>query len=109
MYIHHLIIILIVIFVFYIIHMGISRRIRETFQNDSLADLNLSPVITENKCDPAEPSKEYSYQINRNYCFGNISCWNKDDICVNQHCVPQDVPPPVDDTRQCVGCSKPGL
>ncbi len=109
MYIHHLIIILVVIFVFYMIHMGISRRIQETFQNDSLADLNLSPVITENKCNPEEPKREYSYQINRNYCFGNISCWNKDDICVNQHCVPQDVPPPVDDTRQCVGCSKPGL
>ena len=64
MYIHHLIIILIVIFVFYMIHMGISRRIRETFQNDSLPDLNLSPVITENKCNPAEPERENSYQIN---------------------------------------------
>lgn len=79
----------------------------ETFQD--YGKPNLTPVITENACLPPRKECEYSYQFNKNYCFSDLSCPNKGDLCVNQHCVPQGMPTPSNVTQECNGCAPPGL
>ncbi len=105
--------ILLILLILYFISQCIGYYNIETFQSmETFEDYNkpnLTPMITENGCLPPQKDCQYSYQVNRNYCFNNLFCPNKDDQCVNQHCVPQGMPAPSDVTQQCNGCAPPGL
>ena len=105
MYMNHLlsvILFLVVLYFFFSLIYYITIEQFETFQN-------LSPPITENSCIPPQQKDNYSFQINRDFCTNNLTCYKKGDICVNQHCIPQGVPPPASLLQDCNGCSPPGL
>ncbi len=100
---NHLITVILFLVILYFFCMLIQYLTIEDFENYNKP--NLSHVFTEYSC----PNQSYSYQINRNYCTTDLFCPNKDDICVNQHCVPQGAPAPLPILQDCPGCAKPGL
>ena len=102
--------ILLFILILYFFSQIISYYNVETFEQFEDYDKPLlTNVITENGCLPPKKDCEYSYQVNRNFCTTDLFCPNKDDLCVNQHCVPQGIPPSNKILEQCDGCAPPGL
>lgn len=96
----HLLTIFIVLLVLYMFYSMVQYSNLEHFENE---------LIRENSCIPPQSNTEYSYRVNSDFCTSSLMCPNKDDICVNQHCIPQGVPPPPEILRDCVGCAAPGL
>ncbi len=107
MQIPHVIVLLFLFIGFYLINKQLDKFNKEYFENI----LNLSPPISENLCKPPLPQTQYSYQINPQFCTGSLFCPNKDDMCINQHCVPRNTPPTNYFIQDCTGsgCVKPGL
>lgn len=101
---HHFGNILLVLLILYFIYLFIQY-----YQFEHFASIQLTPVITENRYDPPIKGEDYSYQINKNYCFGNLFCPNKNDLCINNHCVSGGVPPESYFINSCQDCPKPGL
>ncbi len=101
MQIPHVIVLLFLLVGFYLINRQLERFNQEYFEN----------IVTENLCKPPLPQTQYSYKVNPQFCTGSLFCPNKDDMCINQHCVPRNVPPTSYFIQNCTGsgCVKPGL
>ncbi len=105
--IYMLVFYLILLFIsLYFINQFLNNLTKEKFENQQY--LKLSPNIIDNIC-PPNPNTTYSFKINENYCTSNLFCPNKSDLCVNNHCVPGDIPFPPTVLANCYGCPKPGL
>lgn len=91
----------------YCINLYLDKINKENF-NDYHKYTDLTPNITQNIC-PPNPNTTYKFKLNKNYCTSNLFCPNKTDLCVNNHCVPGDLPVPSSILENCNGCPKPGL
>ncbi len=69
---------------------------------------HLSNLVIEDGCrPPAKDLRPYSYKINEDYCFGDLFCKNKNDRCLNFHCIPSGVDPQNNYMQDCPDCVKP--
>lgn len=103
----HLLYLILILLFLYLINCYLNKQTKENF-SDFQKYKDLTSNIIQNIC-PPNPDTTYSFKLNKNYCTSNLFCPNKTDLCVNNHCVPQNIPFSPTVLQSCNGCPKPGL